>query len=93
MVIGAAKTIDKMNGQEEVRMYRRRAIALDMVSLVLCFVVLYFGTNYDLPVWWMATGGIVALVALVLAVYNSHMARKTDMRRHSAAGGKDDKEQ
>ena len=79
-----------MTGAEEVKMYRRRALTLDVVCLLVCFVVLYFGTNYALPVWWLATGGVVAVVSLVLAVLNSRMARKADARRFSAEAGKQD---
>ena len=79
-----------MTGSEEVKMYRRRALTLDVVCLLVCFVVLYFGTNYALPVWWLATGGVVAVVSLVLAVQNSRMARQADARRFSAEAGKQD---
>ena len=79
-----------MTGSEEVKMYRRRALTLDVVCLLVCFVVLYFGTNYALPVWWLATGGVVAGVSLVLAVLNSRMARQADARRFSAEAGKQD---
>ena len=73
-----------------MKMYRRRALTLDVVCLLVCFVVLYFGTNYALPVWWIVTGGVVAVVSLVLAVQNSRMARKAEARRFGAETGKQD---
>ena len=56
----------------------RLAFILDMLCLLLCLALLYLGNTNRLPYWALATGAMIALVALVASLYLFIKARKID---------------
>ncbi len=63
---------------------RRRALLLDIVCLGLCGVLLWTGSNLDVPQWVLIVGAVVAVVLIVAAIVCSAKARKLDVEQFSA---------
>lgn len=72
---------------------RRRALLLDIVCLALCGVLLWSGSNLDVPQWVLIIGAVVAVVLIVAAIVCSAKARKLDMEQFSAHRGDDGENQ
>ncbi len=66
---------------------RRRALLLDIVCLALCGVLLWTGSNLDVPQWVLIVGAVVAVVLIVAAIACSAKARKLDVEQFSARRG------
>ena len=60
------------------KLLTRHAFILDILCLLLCFALLYLGNTNRLPHWALATGAMIALVALATSVYFFVKARKID---------------
>lgn len=54
------------------------AFILDILCLVLCLALLFLGTKDIIPYWMLATGALIALVALITSIVLFIKARKID---------------
>jgi len=70
---------------------RRRALLLDIVCLALCGVLLWSGSNLDVPQWLLIAGAVVAVALIVAAIVCSAKARKLDVEQFSVHNSDDSK--
>lgn len=56
----------------------KHAFILDILCLVLCFALLFLGTKNLISYWMLATGAVIALVALITSIVLFIKARKID---------------
>lgn len=54
------------------------AFILDVLCLALCLALLFLGTKDIIPYWMLATGAVIALVALITSIMLFVKARKID---------------
>lgn len=63
---------------KNAKLLLRHAFILDVLCLALCCVLLYLGTNDKIPTWALATGALIALVAMCASIWLFVKARKID---------------
>lgn len=77
-----------MDNSIDYKKFRKKALTVDCVCIVIAGAVLYFGSSpkYNLPVWALIAGLVVAVAALVLAIVYGAKARAAERDQWQAQG-------
>lgn len=62
----------------QAKLLMKHAFLLDVLCLALCCVLLFLGINDKVASWVLATGALIALVALCASIWLFVKARKID---------------